>query len=322
MSYLSKLKNSNQENLRKLSEQVEKLSSGGDRNSDDDNFWKPTVDKAGNGSAIIRFLPPVESEDDLFVRYYDHGFQGPTGKYYIEKSLTTFGEKDPCGEYNSRLWRESDNDDSPQRKQARNQKRRLHFVSNILVVKDPGNPENNGKVFLFRYGKKIFDKWQEQVFPPMDELTGKPMWEACNPFDLFTGKDFYLRIRQVAGYRNYDQSSFGDIRQVLDTDSELEELLTKVHPLKPFIDPANYKSYAELEKRLNEVLGIGVAANNKSHDETEYRRAEAPAQKKTTNEFDLDDSIPFLEDKPSKSSSVFDDDDDDMAFFNRLRDDD
>lgn len=308
------LKKSSQESLRKLTEQVTKLNGSNDRQRDDENFWKPTIDKAGNGSAIIRFLPAPDGEDVPFVRYWDHGFQGPTGKWYIEKSRSSIGEKDPVLEYNGKLWRESDSDESPQRKQARKQKRREHFVSNILVVKDPGNPENNGKVFLYSYGKKIFNKLNELMNPVDDGIEEvKPI----NPFDMWGGADFYLRIRQVEGYRNYDKSSFGDVRPISEDDDELERIWKQEYPLKPFIDPANYKSYEDLEKRLNEVLELNAPARREDPIPAQEAR-EAP---KATAEFDQKEDLPWSN-EPAATTSSTDDEDDDMAFFRKLAQED
>ena len=314
MSNFASLKKSSQDSLRKLTEQVSKLNGSNDRQRDDENFWKPTIDKAGNGSAIIRFLPAPDGEDVPFVRYWDHGFQGPSGKWYIEKSRTSIGEKDPVAEYNSKLWRESDNDESPQRKQARKQKRREHFVSNILVVKDPGNPENNGKVFLYSYGKKIFNKANELMNPVDDGIEEvKPI----NPYDMWTGADFYLRIRQVEGYRNYDKSSFGESKPISDDDDELERIWKQEYPLKSFIDPANYKSFEELEKRLNEVLEL----NAPTRRDDPIPESRAPQQRQAKTEFDEEPDADLPWNEP-KSNSSTDDEDDDMAFFKRLAEED
>ena len=308
------LKKSSQESLRKLTEQVTKLNGSNDRQRDDENFWKPTIDKAGNGSAIIRFLPAPDGEDVPFVRYWDHGFQGPTGKWYIEKSRSSIGEKDPVLEYNGKLWRESDSDESPQRKQARKQKRREHFVSNILVVKDPGNPENNGKVFLYSYGKKIFNKLNELMNPVDDGIEEvKPI----NPFDMWGGADFYLRIRQVEGYRNYDKSSFGDVRAISEDDDELERIWKQEYPLKSFVDPTNYKSYEELEKRLNEVLELNAPARREDPIPVQEPRE----TRKATNEFDEKEELPWSN-EPTTTTSSTDDEDDDMAFFRKLAQED
>lgn len=308
----SSLKSSSQDSLQKLTAQVSKLNTSSDR-KDDNNYWKPTTDKAGNGSAIIRFLPAPPGEDVPFVRYWDHGFKGPSGKWYIENSRTTLGENDPVGEYNSKLWRESDNDDSPQRKQARAQKRREHYVSNILVVKDPGNPENNGKVFLYRYGKKIFNKLNELMNPVDDGIAEvKPV----NPFDMWSGADFYLRIRKVEGYSNYDKSDFGQPRAISDDDSELEKIWKSEHPLQTILDPSNFKSYEELERRLNEVLELNASVRSRVVEQEPT--AAAPVYKETKAPVDEADDIPWN----TTSSSSSDDDDSDLAFFRKLAEED
>jgi hypothetical protein len=319
MSYLAKLKQSNQDSIRKLTEQVSKLNQSGENNNRDrDNYWKVTVDKAGNGSAIIRFLPPVENEDVPFVRYWDHGFQGPSGKWYIEKSRTSLGgnEKDPVSEYNSRLWKESDNDDSPQRKQVRKQKRREHYVSNILVIKDPGNPENNGKVFLYEYGKKIFNRLNELMHPIDDGIETKT---PINPFDIFNGADFYLRARKVDGQRNYDTSSFGDAKAITSDESGLERILSSLHPLAPITDPATYKSYADLEKRLNEVLDLNTHLRRDDDEYVAPARQEAPAMKMAKPSYE---TAQAEDDVPWNTSTVTEDEDDDMAFFKKLAEED
>lgn len=187
-------------NSRNLLNAAEKLGSNNKKSNADERFWKPTVDKSQNGSAIIRFLPAPANEDVPFVRYWDHGFQGPGG-WYIEKSLTTIGQDDPVSEYNSKLWNSGRDED---KETARKQKRRLHYISNVLVIKDPGNPDNEGKVFLYEYGKKIFDMINSSMHPEFEDE------EAVNPFDLWEGSNFRLRIRQVEGYRNYDKSSFDE----------------------------------------------------------------------------------------------------------------
>ena len=274
------------------------------------------MDAQGNGSAIIRFLPAPEDEDIPFVRYWNHGFQGPSGKWYIENSLSTLGQKDPCGEYNSRLWRESDNDDSPQRKQARKQKRKEHFVSNILVIKDTGNPENNGKVLLYRYGKKIFNMLSE-LTNPVDDGIGETI--PIDPFNMWNGADFYLRQRKVEGYPNYDKSSFGAPKAISDDDDYLETLLKSTHSLKAVIDPSNFKTYEQLQKRLNMVLELDGPTRN-TYEPDPIARAPEPRSIKT----DLDeDDIPW-DQFGTKASSVKNDeeDDSDLSFFRRLAEED
>lgn len=261
---------------------------------EDARFWYPDVDKAGNGQAIIRFLPAssVDGDDSLpWVRIWRHGFQGPTGKWYIENSLTTIGQKDPLSELNNKLWNESTDDDSPGRKQARAQKRNLTYISNILVLSDPANPENEGKVFLYKYGKKIFDKISSAMQP---EFPGdKPV----NPFDFWNGANFRLKIRNVAGYRNYDTSTFEAPSAIADTDEEIEAIWNKTHSITEFVAPDKFKSYDDLKKRLEDVLELNAA--------TAKPTVTAPAAKP------VEDSIPWDTDE----------EDDTLKYFNKFADD-
>lgn len=225
-------------------------SGGGGKSYQDDRKWRPTVDKMGNGYAVLRFLPAGEGQDLPFVKYWDHGFKGPTGKWYIEKSLTTIGQDDPVGELNSRLWNMVDDDKSPTRKQARDQKRRLHYASNVLVISDPANPQNEGKVFIYEYGKKIFDKIMDAMQPEFADE------EPINPFDFWAGANFKLKIRQVEGYRNYDKSEFDSVSVLSEDESYLEGIYNSMHPIQEYLDPATFKSYDELKKKLDSVLGV------------------------------------------------------------------
>ena len=226
----------------------------------DDRFWKPTVDKAGNGYAVIRFLPAAEGEDLPWVRYWDHGFKGSTGRWYIEKSLTSIGQQDPVSELNSQLWNTGRDED---KEVARSRKRRLHHVSNILVVSDSANPENEGKVFLYEYGKKIMDKLMDVMQPQFADET------PVNPFDFWGGANFKLKIRNVEGYRNYDKSEFDAASALYDgDDSKLEEVYNQLHKLGEFTDPTNYKSYADLKKKLFEVIGESEVASTFSTAQT------------------------------------------------------
>jgi hypothetical protein len=255
MSNFATLKKSSTDIFR-LVKEIDKINQpqGQTNSNEDTRFWKLERDKAGIGSATIRFLPgpAVDGDDALpWVRYFDHGFKGPSGKWYIEKSLTTLGQKDPVSEYNSKLWNQSADDNSWQRKQARDQKRRLHYIANIYVVSDPKHPENEGKVFLFKFGKKIFDKIS---------LALKPEYEGdqpINPCDLWKGANFKLRTRNVAGYLNYDQSMFETAAPLLNDDAALEKIWKSEYSLKEFIDPKTFKTYDELKKRLYEVIGDG-----------------------------------------------------------------
>lgn len=259
-----KLKKSRTSNISKLVEAAEKISGSGEKNYADDRMWKPTVDKAGNGHAVIRFLPAPDGEDLPWVRYWDHGFQGPTGRWYIEKSLTTLGQQDPVSEANTVLWNSGREED---KQIARDRKRRLHYVSNIMVISDPSNPENNGKVFLFLYGKKIFDKLMDVMQPEFDDET--PM----DPFDFWGGADFKLKIRKVDGYRNYDKSEFADSSELEDGDeAKLKKIYESLHSLAEFVDPSTFKPYDELKKRLDMVLGASgpmTTIQRESLDETE-----------------------------------------------------
>tara|TARA_Y100000385_G_scaffold268421_1_gene305446 strand:+ start:625 stop:1509 length:885 start_codon:yes stop_codon:yes gene_type:complete len=240
------LKRSRGSNISKIIKAAEATNSGETKSYVDDRIWKPTVDKAGNGYAVIRFLPGTE--DSLpFVRYWDHGFKGPTGQWYIENSLTSIGQPDPVGELNSRLWNsgiESDKD------RARTQKRRLHYVTNIYVVSDPSAPQNEGKVFLYKFGKKIFDKIYDQMNPAFADET------PIDPFDMWEGADFKLKIRNVEGYRNYDKSEFASAAALLNAEeAKLEEVYGKLNNLNEFTDPKNYKTYDELKAKMLRVLG-------------------------------------------------------------------
>ena len=246
------------ENLKRNRDQISKLvqaaeavgGSGESKYQPDERIWKPTVDKAGNGYAVIRFLPASEGAELPWVRYWDHGFKGPTGLWYIENSLTSIGQPDPVGELNSRLWNsgiESDKD------KARVQKRRLHYVTNILVLQDPSNPQNEGKVFLYQFGKKIFDKIMDVMQPSFADET------PVNPFDFWDGADFKLKIRNVEGYRNYDKSEFSSASALYESDeSKLEAVYNQLHNLSEYTDPKNYKSYDELKAKLMRVLGEEV----------------------------------------------------------------
>jgi hypothetical protein len=277
-------------NLDKLAKAIEQLNSA-ESPSKEDNFWKPEVDKAGNGYAVIRFLPApgVDGDDGLpWVKIFNHGFQGPGG-WYIENSLTTLGQKDPVSEYNSQLWNSGID---ANKEVARKQKRRLSYIANIYVVEDPKNPENEGKVFLYKFGKKIFDKINEAMNPQFEDE------KAVNPFDLWAGANFKLKIRKVEGYQNYDKSEF-ESPSVLGgfDDDKLEQIWKKEYSLKEFLLPENFKSYDELKARLDKVLGVDGSA---PVPRTTVEQAKAaPAARKAT--------------MPETT-----DDDDDLAYFSKL----
>jgi len=227
----------------KLVKEVEKMNNTG--GSTDERIWKLDVDKSGNGYAVIRFLPAPNGEDLPFVKLYSHAFQGPGG-WYIENSLTTLGQKDPVSEFNTTLW---NNGTDAGKETARKQKRKLTYVANIYVVKDPANPENEGKVFLYKFGKKIFDKITAAMQPEFEDE------EAIDPFDFWQGANFKLKAKNVAGYRNYDSSEFAAQSPLLDDDEALEALWKKQNSLSEFVAADQFKTYDELKKRLGYVLG-------------------------------------------------------------------
>ena len=227
---------------------------------EDNRFWTPSVDKAGNGYAVIRFLPAPKGEDIPWVRLFSHGFQGPGG-WFIENSLTTLNKKDPVSEYNSTLWNRGD---EAGKEQARKQKRRLTYMSNIYVVKDPANPDNDGKVFLFRYGKKLFDKINDIMNPEFEDES------PVNPFDLWEGANFKMKIRNLEGYRNYDKSEFDKSTPLSEDEETLERVWSSEHSLNEFLDPKNFKSYNELKMRLDKVLGsVAVSSTASEYEEDE-----------------------------------------------------
>ena len=241
---LAQLKKSN--SLDKLLGAVEKENAPQEKKSYvDERLWKPELDKTGNGYAVIRFLPAVDGEDLPWAKVWNHAFQGPTGQWYIENSLTTLGQKDPVSEMNTAYWNSGVESD---KEIARKQKRKLQYFSNIYVVSDPKHPEKEGKVFLFRFGKKIFDKIMESMQPAFaDEV-------AVNPFDFWKGANFKLKIRKVDGFWNYDKSEFENPTPLFDDDDGIEEVWKQQYSLADFSAPTNFKSYDELKNRLNMVL--------------------------------------------------------------------
>jgi len=243
------------------------------RQSDDTRFWQPTRDKAGNGYAVIRFLPGDAEAATPWVRYWDHAFKGPTGQWYIEKSLTSIGQQDPLSELNSKMWNSGVEADKAI---VRQRKRNLRYIANVLIVSDPSAPENEGQVKLYRFGKKIFDKIMDSMQPQF------PDEAPVNPFDMWEGADFTVKIRKVEGYPNYDASSFKAPAAVSADESYLEDLYNKQYDLSEWVDPKNYKTYDELKSRLAMVLG-----------------EQAPRTMKQEASLELDDEIP---DFPSSSA--------------------
>ena len=277
----------------KLTKEVEKLSSSTTAKEVDERFWKPEVDKAGNGYAVIRFLPAPKGEEVPWVRLWSHGFQGPGG-WYIESSLTTLGQQDPVSEHNSKLWNSGEDKDKDT---ARKQKRRLTYIANIYVDKDPANPDTEGKVFLYKFGKKIFDKINEQMNPTFEDE------EAVNPFDFWQGANFKMKIRNVEGYRNYDKSEFDSPSPLSENDDTLEKIWESQNSLSAFIAPDQFKSYDQLKSRLDRVLGL--SGGSTSSERVVSMPTEAPSVGKT-----------------AKASWDSDDGSDNLAFFEKLAEDD
>jgi len=286
----------------KLVKEVEKMNNN--TTSGDDRVWKLECDKSGNGYAVIRFLPAPNSEDLPFVKLYSHAFQG-SGGWYIENSLTTIGQKDPVSELNTELW---NNGTDAGKEVARKQKRKLTYVSNIYVVKDPANPANEGKVFLYKFGKKIFDKLTAAMQPEFEDE------EAIDPFDFWKGANFKLKAKNVAGYRNYDSSEFAAPSVLLDDDDAMEEVWKKEYSLAELVAADQFKSYDELKKRLDYVLGAKGSrrVDEEVAEEEEYSRG--PVK-------DLDEDIrtELKNLTPTRSSSVDEDEyDDTLSYFAKL----
>ena len=260
----------------------------------DERLWKPELDKSGNGYAVIRFLPAVSGEDLPWAKVWNHAFQGPTGQWYIENSLTTLNQKDPVSEHNTALWNTGLESD---KEIARKQKRKLQYFSNIYVVSDTKHPENEGKVFLFRYGKKIFDKLTAAMSPEFEDE------KAINPFDFWEGANFKLKIRKVDGYWNYDKSEFEDTSKLFEDDSEADKVWQSQHSLAEFTAASNFKSYDELKSRLDAVLSGTVKVGNVADD-----LDDAPVAK------------PKVDTKPvtTKVETPVVEEDDTLAYFEKL----
>ena len=287
----------------KLIKQVEKLNSG--ESGGDDRFWKPEVDKAGNGYAVIRFLPAPEGCELPWAQVWSHAFQGPGG-WYIENSLTTLGQKDPVSEHNRVLWNSGSDRD---KEIARKQKRKLSYYANIYVVSDPAHPENEGRVFLYKFGKKIYDKITEAMQPQFADE------EAVNPFDFWTGANFKLKIRKVEGYWNYDKSEFDKPSALLDDDDKLERIYKGLNDLNEFSAASNFKSYEELKKRLDYVLGAKAPARQdpetvEEDEQWEAERRGESAPKRSTPSFEIA--------RPAVQEEDDEDADDALSYFQKL----
>lgn len=284
-----------------LMKEVEKIATPtSNETQKDDRFWQLEVDKAGNGYAVIRFLPPTKGEELPWVRIWNHGFQGPTGKWYIENSLTTLGKPDPVSELNTVLWNSGS---EPDKETARKQKRRLTYIANIYIVKDPTHPENEGTVKLFKFGKKIFDKIKDVMQPQFEDE------EPVNPFDFWKGANFKLKARNVEGYRNYDKSEFEGPSALLNNDAALEKVWESQHSLNEFLDPKHFKTYEELKTKLNMVLSNTQSVVERV-DDIVLDEPRQPTPTKTPS-------------KPAKSKEVdLDDDEESLSYFAKLANDD
>ena len=262
MASFADFKNKSRTSIEDLSKKIEDM--GKKESYKDDRYWRPELDKASNGYAVIRFLPATGEEEIPWVKLFSHGFKGPGG-WYIENSRTTLGEKDPVSEMNSKLWNsgiESDKDI------ARARKRRQNYISNILVVSDPANPQNEGKVFLYKFGKKIFEKIQEAMQPEFQDES------PVNPFDFWKGANFKLKVRKVSGFVNYDKSEFDTPSPVMDGDDEqLEKIWNQQYSLTEIVDPKNFKTYEELKEKMHRVIGEVIRATDtvqKTAEVTEF----------------------------------------------------
>lgn len=299
----------------KLTKEVEKISNPESGSIADERFWKPEMDKSGNGYAVIRFLPAPNGEDLPWAQVWSHAFQGPGG-WYIENSLTTLGKKDPVGEMNRQLWNSGNDKD---KEVARKQKRKLSYYANIYVVEDPAHPENEGKVFLYKFGKKIFDKIMAAMQPEFKDET------PINPFDFWQGASFKVKIRKVDGYWNYDKSEFarpGTLGNF--DDDELEAIWKKEHSLTEFTAPTNFKTYEELEVRLNQVLNAKPVTTRRVDQETFEDEESSNSWSEEVNSFRSEMSSNFsAPSRPAPSRPVVTDDDDaDLSYFARLAEED
>ena len=300
MSFATLKKNSNS-SFEKLTRELEKVASS-EKNTGDDRLWKPELDKSGNGYAVIRFLPPPEGEELPWAKVFSHAFQGPGG-WYIENSLTTIGKSDPVGDLNRKLWNSGRDSD---KEIARKQKRKLSYFSNIYVVRDSLHPENEGRVFLFKYGKKIFDKVMEAMQPEFEDET------PINPFDFWQGANFKLKIVKKDGYWNYDKSEFDKVSPLLEDEDALEAIWNKEYSLTAITAADQFKSYDDLKKRLDYVLGAKPPTrrvyDEELEDESEGRGSYEVAEKTVTRAVS----------NPPVTRSVDSDEDNALSYFQKL----
>ena len=288
----------------KLIKQVEKLNETGSK--DDNRFWKPAMDKGGTGSAVIRFLPAPSGCELPWAQVWSHAFQGPGG-WLIDNCLTTNKGQCPVCEANRELWNTGSKDNQ---NIVRDRKRKLSYYANIYVVKDPVAPENEGKVLLYKFGKKVFDKIMAAMKPEFDDE--KPI----NAFDFWEGANFKLKLRKVEGYWNYDKSEFAAASALSADDTALEAIWRKAYSLQEFVAPSNFKTYEELEERLNMVLGI---------TKTPAAARAATVVKTMNEEEDEEFSAPAPRTAPARvavAAGVVEEEDDALSYFARLAEED
>ena len=310
MSFENLKKNSSLGNLtKKLINEVEKMNTpqGG---GPDDRLWRPSMGKDNVGQAVIRFLPACDGEDLPWVKMFSHAFQGPGG-WYIENSLTTIGQSDPISELNRELWNTGSEAD---KETVRKQKRKLSFFANIYVVKDSANPQNEGKVFLYKFGKKIFDKIMDVMQPEFEDET------PINPFDFWSGANFKLKLQKKDGYWNYDKSEFDRPSPLLDDDDALEAIWKKQYSLDAVIAPDQFKSYDQLKVRLNQVLGKNSSRKSSVEEETEYDEYAKTESQKVSDEEVIQKLEKSWAESKNVDTSTDDDGDDPMSYFKKLAD--
>lgn len=274
---------------------------------EDTRFWKPERDKAGNATATIRFLNRTEGDELPWVKIFSHGFKSSNGRWFIDNCSTTLGGVCPVCETNTRLWNSTTDDNSPQRKQAREQKRKLNYIANILVVNDPKHPEHNGQVFLFKFGKKIFDMIMDKARPTFEDE------DPVNVFDYWEGANFKLRMKKADGYPNYDSSDFEGQSPIADSDEDIVAIVNKQYSLGEFVAPANFKSYDELKKKLDTVLSgapvTDVTAESLADDEQPKTKPAIQPKSKPASQ-------------PRSKAPPSDDDEDMMSYFQSIADED
>ena len=281
-----------------LQKEVNRESSKGD-----DRIWKAQMGSDNTGYAVVRFLPGTDVNKTPWIKMFDHGFQGPTGKWYIENSLTAIGQKDPVSEYNSKLWNNGTEDG---KEQARKQKRRTAYYANVLVIKDPANPAAEGQVKIFKFGQKIYDKVMAAMKPEFADE------DPINPFDLFEGANFRIKIKMVAGYWNYDSSDFERPGPLSEDNEKLEKIFNAQHDIHEFHAPENFKSYEDLQKRLNEVLELNSSRQEPQSNSSSDQKGEFDEY------FKKDEAAPQIPNAESTSSDTSADDDDLEAYFKNL----